>query len=59
MICAQITTSLTKQTRLQKLKEHIESVLGLLSPPPLILQTQEGVTASRVDKNQPFLIDCF
>ena len=31
----------------------MESILGSPSPPPLILQTQEGVTASRVDENQP------
>ena len=54
MIRAQIT-SLAEQTRLQKLKEHMESVLGLPSPPSLILQTQEGVTASRADENQPSL----
>ena len=33
----------------------MESVLGPPSPPPLILQTQEGVTASRADENQPSL----
>ena len=54
MICAQIT-SLAKQTRLQKLEEHMESVLGPPSPLPLILQTQEEVTASRADENQPSL----
>ena len=54
MIRAQIT-SLAEQTRLQKLEEHMESVLGPLSPPFLILQTQEGVTASRADENQPSL----
>ena len=54
MIHAQIT-SLAEQTRLQKLKEHMESVLGPPSPPSLILQTQEGVTASRADENQPSL----
>ena len=53
MIRAQIT-SLAEQTRLQKLEEHMESVLGLPSP-PLIFQTQEGVTASRADENQPSL----
>ena len=55
MICAQIT-SLAEQTMLQKLEEHMESVLGPLSPSPLILQTQKGVTASRVDENQPSLL---
>ena len=54
MICAQIT-SFSKQTRLQKLEEHMESVLGPSSPLPLILQTQEEVTASRADENQPSL----
>ena len=54
MICAQIT-SLAKQTWLQKLEEHIESVLGPPSSLPLILQTQEEVTASRADENQPSL----
>ena len=54
MIHAQIT-SLAEQTRLQKLEEHMESVLGPPLPPPLILQTQEGVTASRADENQPSL----
>ena len=54
MICVQIT-SLAEQTRLQKLEEHMESVLGPPSPPPLILQTQEGVIASRADENQPSL----
>ena len=43
MICAQIT-SLAEQTRLQKLE-----------PPPLILKTQEGVTASRANENQSSL----
>ena len=51
MICAQITTSLAEQTRLQKLEEYIESVLCPPLPPSLILQTQERVTASRVDEN--------
>ena len=55
MIRAQITTSLAEQTRLQKLEEHIESVFGLPSPLPLILQTQERVTTSRADENQPSL----
>ena len=55
MICAQITTSLAEQTRLQKLEEHMKSVLDPPSPPPLILQTQEGVIASRADENQPSL----
>ena len=54
MIHAQIT-SLAEQTRLQKLEEYMESVLGPLSPPSLILQTQKGVTASRADENQPSL----
>ena len=33
----------------------MESVLGPPSLPPLILQTQEGVTASRADENQSSL----
>ena len=33
----------------------MESILGLPSPSSLILQTQEGVTASRADENQPSL----
>ena len=33
----------------------MKSVLGPPSPPSLILQTQEGVTASRADENQPSL----